>query len=153
MLLLYHLDLEWGTLMYHGTFCLHLVPSFTHTPTPCSSGWCLMLFSFLPPAPSSLCLHLPLPSKVEWVQSSHSWRSQQEWWQRQSCSILMSLCRDTFVTLHLLYGCSEELKETGHEPGRDIQETFRKDKCLPCLFCRQNANVGFSEAYEVAEQG
>lgn len=128
--------------------------SFSHSYPVSSQLWLVPcgFFHSYSPTPSSLCLLLSLPLNAEWVQSSHSQRSQQEWWQRQSSLIPMSPCRDTCVHLHLLHGATEELEEIGHKPRRDIQETFRENKCLACLFCRQNANAHFSEAYKVAKQ-
>lgn len=60
--------------------------------------------------------------------------------------------QDTCVHLHLLHGGTEELEEMKQKPRRDIQEALRENKCLSCLFCRQNANIGFSEVYKVAKE-
>lgn len=98
------------------------------------------------PASCSLCLNLPLLLKAEWVQSSHNQRSPQQWCQRQPCLIVLSPYKGPTPTAP-----TEEQEKMKHKPIRDIQETFRENKCLTCLFSRQKSNVGFSEVYKVAK--
>lgn len=97
------------------------------------------------PISSSLCLNLPLPLKADWVQSFHNQKSQQQWWQRQPCSIVLSPDKGPTPTAP-----TEEPGKMKHKPIRDFQETFRENKCLNFFF-RQTSNVGFSEFYKVAK--
>lgn len=119
----------------------------SHTTSPLSSGWYLMWnFHSYTPASSSLCLNLPLPLKAGWVQSSHNWRSKQQWWQRQSCLIVLSPYRVPTPTAP-----TEEPEKTKYKPIGDTRETFRENKRLTHLFFRQKSNVGFFEVYKVAK--
>lgn len=145
ILLLYHLDSEWCTPMYCGTPDLLLLPLITTSPL--SSGWCHMwFFSFLCSSFFQFMSQLPLPLKAEEVQSFHDQKSQQQWWQRVTLL-------DCFVPIQgpTPIAPTEEPEKMKHKPIRDIQETFRENKCLTRLFFRQKSNVGFSEYYKVAK--